>query len=494
MASLLEMSGISKRYGGAQALDKVDFRLERGEIVCLLGENGAGKSTLMKILCGAVQSHEGEVRLDGHPVRFKDTAQAYARGIGVVFQELNLCPNLGAAENLALGAEPSRGPAGLGLDREELRRRSQAAFASLGISIDPDLPVRHLGVGQRQMIEIAKALASNPRLLILDEPTSALSEHETTALLQVLRGLKARGLGMVYISHKLSEIGQICDRVVCLRDGKNAGEAPATASQKELVAMMVGRELAEPAQRRSVAAAEPLLRVESMSGHPGIEDVSFQIRPGEVLGLGGLMGAGRTELARLLIGAEPARSGRVYLEGRRLELKDPGQAVAAGLAYLPEDRRSSGLVGLLSVAENCMLSASKRVAGPRGWIRRGRPLALARLFIRRLRIKADPGQGVMGLSGGNQQKVVLAKCLAGRPKVLILDEPTRGIDVGAKAEVHKLILALASKGLAVLLISSELPELLSLSDRILVMRGGRLAGEFPRAEASEAAIMHAAVG
>ncbi|MES2202619.1 MAG: sugar ABC transporter ATP-binding protein [candidate division FCPU426 bacterium] len=493
-APLVRMQGIAKRYGGVQALRGVDFEVRSGEIVCLLGENGAGKSTLMKILAGAVTGYEGEILMDGAPLRLKDTAQAMKAGIGVVFQEFNLCPNLSAVENLFLGREPRVGLGGLG--RAAMRKGALKAFADLELDLDMDLAVGKLGMARQQMVEIAKALSQKPRVLILDEPSSALSSHEIAQLFRVLKALRASGLGIIYISHKLSEIRELCDRVVCLRDGQNAGEVdPRTCSEDDLVAMMVGRVL-EPtkAGNRSVPSGASLLSVKGLSGPPNLSDISFELRAGEVLGLAGLMGAGRTELARLLIGAVPRSNGRVEIQGRELFPKDPSQAVAAGMAYVPEDRKTQGIIRGLSVSEHSSLSAPSRVAGRLGFFRPGRRSALSRYYIRRLRIKARPDQSALDLSGGNQQKVVLARCLATRPKVLILDEPTRGIDVGAKAEVHRLILEWAGRGLGVLLISSELPEILGLCDRVLVMHEGRLNAELRGEDLTEEAILKAAVG
>jgi ABC-type sugar transport system ATPase subunit len=481
MPALVSMRGITKHFGGVQALKGVDLELFAGEITCLLGENGAGKSTLMKILCGALRQDTGGIEWQGHP------------RVGMVFQEFNLCSNLSVAENMALGAEPSNA---LGaLDRQAMRANASAALAELGLALDLDRPVGTLGTAEQQMVEIAKALAGKPSLLILDEPTSALSGHEIQRLFTVLRGLKVQGLAMVYISHKLSEIRELCDRVVCLKDGENSGQAdPKTTSETQLVAMLVGRELKAAPARATALQGQPLLSLRGISGEPGIRDVSLDLRAGEILGLAGLMGAGRSELARLIMGVTRREAGSMTLDGQSFDPQDPSQAVAAGVAYVPEDRKADGLVRDLAVSGHVALAASRSLAGSLGIFRPGRVLALSRRYIRRLQVKASPETDAFALSGGNQQKVVLARALAGKPRVLILDEPTRGVDVGAKVEIHRLIRGLADKGLAVLLISSELPEILALSDRVLVMRGGQIRAELAREALSEEAVMQAAFG
>jgi rhamnose transport system ATP-binding protein len=481
MPALVSMRGIAKHFGGVQALKGVDLELYAGEITCLLGENGAGKSTLMKILGGVLQQDRGEIHWQGHP------------RVGMVFQEFNLCANLSVAENMALGVEP-RGPLG-SLDQQAMQANARAALAELGLVLDLDRPVGTLGTAEQQMVEIAKALAAKPSLLILDEPTSALSSHEIQRLFTVLRGLKAQGLAMVYISHKLAEIRELCDRVVCLKDGENSGQAdPKTSTEADLVAMLVGRDLEAPVIRAGVVAGQPLLSLRGLCGAPGISDISFDLRSGEILGLAGLMGAGRSELARLIMGVTRREAGSMTLDGQAFDPQDPSQAVAAGVAYVPEDRKADGLVRDLTVSGHIALAASRSLAAPLGNFRPGRVLALSRRYIRRLQVKASPETDAFALSGGNQQKVVLARALAGKPRILILDEPTRGVDVGAKAEIHRLIRSLADKGLAVLLISSELPEILALSDRVLVMRGGRIRAELGREALSEETVMQAAFG
>ncbi|MCX8035542.1 MAG: sugar ABC transporter ATP-binding protein [Candidatus Sumerlaeia bacterium] len=491
---LLEMHNISKRFPGVWALRDVQFSVDRGEIVCLLGENGAGKSTLMKILTGVLPEFEGTLRFEGRPVRFRNTREAFEAGISIVFQEFNLCPNLPVMENLFLGNEVR---AGWGfLSRRRMREKARQAFQNLRTDIDPEALVKDLGVAQQQMVEVAKALAHQTKILIMDEPTSALADAEIQNLFAIMRDLKSRGISMVFISHKLREVLEIADRIVCLKDGRNSGEITSReATEDRLIALMVGRELDQLySQRRGTPSAEVALEVRNLSGPPIIRDVSFSIRRGEILGLAGLIGAGRTELARLLIGAERKTAGQILLDGRPAAIRHPADAVACGMAYASEDRKTEGLVLGMTVRENATMSIHERISTRAGFIRRTAENAIADAQIAKLQIKvSDREQITRNLSGGNQQKVVLAKCLAIRPRVLILDEPTRGIDVGAKAEVHKIIADLADEGVAVLVISSELPELLHLCDRILVMHEGRLTADLPRDQADEESIMKAAV-
>ena len=491
---LLEMRGIGKSFPGVRALRGVDLALGAGEIVCLLGENGAGKSTLMKVLTGVYPAYEGSILLDGAEVRFRNPRDAFDRGISIVFQEFNLCPNLTAAENLFLGRELRAAPGWV--DRARMRAQARETFRNLGAEIDPDAPVSELGVAQQQMIEVAKALAPSTRLLVMDEPTSALAGPEVENLFRLMRELRGRGITIVFISHKLDEVMAITDRVVCLKDGENAGEiATAQASEEKLVAMMVGRELDNLYGRRAGRAGEEVvLEARGLCGPPRIRDASFRLRRGEIVGLAGLVGAGRTELARLLMGSPRRTAGEILVEGRPADIRHPADAVGLGIAYASEDRKQLGLVLPMTVRENATMCVHGRVSNRLGMIRAADERELTDRYIRELQIKvSDREQVVRQLSGGNQQKVVLAKWLAIRPKVLILDEPTRGIDVGAKAEVHRIVGELADAGVAVLLISSELPEILHLCDRVLVMHEGRLTGDFPRDQATEETVMRAAV-
>ena len=492
--TLLEMRKIGKSFPGVQALRGVDFRVGRGEVVCLLGENGAGKSTLMKVLTGVYTEYEGQIFLDDSPVRFRNTREAADHGISIVFQEFNLCPNLSAMENLFLGNEV-RNRYGF-LSYSMMRRRAQEAFVNLRADIDPEALVKYLGVAQQQMIEIAKALSHETRILIMDEPTSALAETEVRNLFAMMRELRGRGMSIVFISHKLSEVLEICDRVVCLKDGENSGEA-ATASVNEdgLVSMMIGREIDRLySRRRGTSTDQVLLEVRDLSGPPMIDRISFRLHRGEILGLAGLIGAGRTEVARLIMGADRRTAGTILINGHEVAIHHPSDAVALGIGYASEDRKTLGLVLPMTVRENITMSIHGRILNRLGLISGPIENGIVDDYIGRLQIKVSSREQVArNLSGGNQQKVVLAKWLATEPRVLILDEPTRGIDVGAKAEVHRIIAELADQGMAILLISSELPEILHVCDRVLVMSEGRLTADLSRAEASEDAIMKAAV-
>jgi ABC-type sugar transport system ATPase subunit len=492
--ALLEMRGIAKSFPGVHALRGVDFTVRRGEILCLLGENGAGKSTLMKILTGVYPDYEGDIRLEGQPVRFKNTAEAFAHGISIVFQEFNLCPNLSAMENLFLGHEV-RGRWGL-ISYPRMRREAESAFRNLRVSIDPGALVKDLGVAQQQMIEVAKALSHQTRILIMDEPTSALADAEVRNLFTIMRELRERGISIVFISHKLKEVLEITDRVVCLKDGENSGEVEThTTTEDGLVAMMVGRGLDHMySRRRSEPSKDIVFEAQDVSGPPFIKGVSFRLHRGEILGLAGLIGSGRTELARLIMGGAKRTAGRFLLEGAEIDIGHPADAVAHGIGYASEDRKQLGLVLPMSVRENTTMSIHRRVCGRAGLISSRIENEITDRYIGKLQIKVpDREQVTRNLSGGNQQKVVLAKWLAIQPKVLILDEPTRGIDVGAKAEVHKIMAELADEGVAILMISSELPEVLHVSDRVLVMHEGRLTADLTRAEATEEAVMKAAI-
>ncbi len=491
---ILEMREITKRFPGVAALRSVNLAVKPGEIVCLLGENGAGKSTLMKILAGVHTQYEGTILLEGTPVKFRNTREAFERGISIVYQEFNLCPNLSVMENLFLGNEIRIVP-GI-VSYRKMREKARAAFRRLKMAIAPDALVKDLGVAQQQMIEVAKALSHNTRVLIMDEPTSALAGREIANLFDIMRMLKRQGISIIFISHKLPEVREISDRVVCLRDGENSGEVNTRdVRENDLVAMMVGREIDRLYSTRSGEPGEEIvLDVRGLSGPPKIRDVSFQVRRGEIVGLAGLIGAGRTEVARLLIGAEKKTGGKVILNGKEISITHPSQAVARKIAYVPEDRKKAGLILPMTVRENITMSSHREVSNRLGVISAVKENAMTDEYISALSIKVSGREQVVrNLSGGNQQKVVISKWLATMPVVLILDEPTRGIDVGAKAEVHAIIAALADTGVAILMISSELPEILHVSDRVLVMHEGRITGDLMRGEATEETIMRAAV-
>ena len=495
---LLEMRHITKDFSGVKVLKSVNFSVYPAEIVCLLGENGAGKSTLMKILAGVHTEYAGEILLQGQPVCFRSTHEAAAHGIGMVFQEFNLCPNLSVAENLFLGNE-LRTRLRM-VDHSAMLSRAREAFARLGVSINPATLVKDLTVAPQQMIEIAKALAHNTRLLIMDEPTAPLAGAEIEHLFRLMKELQARGVSIIFISHKLNEVLRITDRVVCLKDGENSGEiATRDATEDKLVSMMVGRELDHLYSRRSGKPSQDVvLEVRGLSGvtgPPRVKDVSFGIRRGEIVGLAGLQGAGRTEVARLIIGADRKAAGEILLNGRRVDIRHPVDAVRHHIGYVSEDRKRLGLIADMSVRENTTMTIHDRIRNAFRLISAAKENAVTDRYVQRLKTRiTSREQSLKNLSGGNQQKVVLAKWLAIQPAVLLLDEPTRGIDVGAKAEVHRIIADLADQGVAILLISSELQEVMHVSDRILVMHEGRLTGEFSRGQATEEALMKAAVG
>ncbi|MDI3261077.1 MAG: sugar ABC transporter ATP-binding protein [Sinobacteraceae bacterium] len=485
---LVEMQGITKAFGPVRVLEGVDFTLLPGEVHALMGENGAGKSTLIKILAGIHRPDAGSIRVDGQAVEIGSVADAERAGIAVIHQELNLIPELSVAENLFLGHEPAR----LGLlHRRAMRERARDWLTRVGLEALPvDTPVRRLSVGQQQLVEIARALGQHARVLVMDEPTTALTEHETTTLFALIRELRAQGAGIIYVSHRMEELFALCDRISVLRDGRLVGCRPvAGLSLDEVVRMMVGRPLKARFPQRERRPGAVRLKVEAL-GNRYVRDVGFEVRAGEVLGIAGLMGAGRTEILRLLFGLARAESGRIELDGRSLLPRSPVEAIGAGLALVPEDRKTQGLVLDLSVRENITLA---RVPARAGVIERRRERHLVSELIARLKIRTrDMEQAVRMLSGGNQQKVVLARWLALRPRVLLLDEPTRGVDVGGKAEIYELINALAGQGTAIVMVSSELPEVLAMSDRILVMHEGRATAWFDAADANQERIMLAA--
>jgi ribose transport system ATP-binding protein len=495
---LLEARKIAKAFPGVQALQDVYLRLDRGEVLAVVGENGAGKSTLMKILGGVYTPDAGEILLDGRPVQITDVEQAQKLGIALIHQELNLAENLDVAGNVFLGREPGwAGPLRL-LDRK-IYAMSEQITRRLGLDCTPDTLVADLSIGHQQLVEIARALSLRSRVLIMDEPTSSLTQRETERLFQVIRDLKRDGLSVLYISHRLKEVQEIADRVSVLRDGRNAGELPRAAIRHDaMVRLMVGRELKQFFQRTpqgAEGAAPPaLLRVRGLRWTARQKPINMTLGAGEVVGMAGLMGAGRTELAETLFGVRPLLEGEVYLDGQPVRLHTPATAIAAGIFLLPEDRRLQGLVLPASVKDNISLASLDKLS----WLRLvsgRRERELGQEMCRRLNVRTPSlQQPVALLSGGNQQKVVLAKWLCRMPRVLILDEPTRGIDVGAKTEIYALMDRLAHQGLAILMISSDLEEILGMSDRVLVMHEGHLVGELPSAGLTEEAIMHLATG
>ncbi len=492
-APLLRFVGVSKRFGGVKALDKVDFELRPGEIHALLGENGAGKSTLIKILGGIHTPDAGAITLDGRPVRIHNVAEADRLGIRIIHQELSLAPNLSVAENIYLAREPSR----FGwLQRRRMNGDAAALIARLGLAELRDVtsPVCDLSVAHRQLVEIARALSIHARLLVLDEPTSSLSELETEALFATLRRLRTQGVGIIYISHRLEEILRLADRITVLRDGRSVGTQPASqVDQRELVRWMVGRDIVDHFHRPARTAGTVALQARQLR-NPHIQNVSFELRYGEVLGLAGLVGSGRTELARALFGIDPLHEGTILIDGRPVRIRSPRDALRAGIVLVPEDRKRDGLVMLHSVAFNLALPWVRRWlhgCWPR-WRKRREIIDRAvRNFSIRL---SDPQQPVESLSGGNQQKVLVGRWMEQRPKVLILDEPTRGVDVGAREEMFAIIGRLVESGMAVLLISSDLAEVLNLSHRVAVYRDGRILGTVPAESAKLQQIMEQLTG
>ena len=492
-APVLALRGIRKTYPGVVALDGVDLELHAGEVHVLLGENGAGKSTLMKVISGAVRRDAGELTIDGARVEIDGPRHAQALGIGIIYQEFNLIPHLTAGENILLGREPRLAPGVI--DQRRLLREAQRQLDELGVAIDARTVVSRLSVAQQQMVEVAKALSVQARVLIMDEPTSALTAQEITELFAAIRRLKARGVALVYISHRMEELFAIGDRVTVLRDGRHIGtRAIGDTTMAELVRLMVGRDLTEQFPKQRAPIGPEVLRVEGLRRESALRDVNLSLRRGEVVGLAGLMGSGRTELARAIFGADPIDAGRIFVHGEERAIRSPRDAIDLGLGLLTEDRKQHGLVLVLSVEENLCLPSIARFAR-HGVMQPAAERRATEQRIAELRIKTPgPRQRVVHLSGGNQQKVVLGKWLCTEADILIFDEPTRGIDVGAKVEIYQLINQLAARGAAILMISSELPEVLGMSDRILVMHAGGIAAEFSAAEATQEKVLAAALG
>jgi len=491
-APLVELRTVSKRFDATQALSAVSFELHAGEIHGLVGENGAGKSTLVKLLAGVHQPDGGEILLGGHPTVIRGPAEARALGIAVVHQEPRLFPDLTVAENVYL-ANPPTGRLGT-ISWREMRRAATELFERLDVRLDVGAPVRGLSMADQQLIEIAKALSLDTRVLILDEPTASLSAHEVERLFDIVRRLRNRGVGILFVSHRLDEVFRLCDRATVLRDGRHVvTAATADLTTADLIRHMVGRAVTLFPKAESVAG-DVLLEVRQLSRAGAFRDVSFTVRAGEIVGLAGLVGAGRTEVARVLFGVDRRTGGEVLLDGHRVRFATPAAALSAGIAYVPEDRHQEGLVLDFSVAENVTLPILQRLF-PRLLVRRSVERALATTYTERLRVRTTGvEQLAMALSGGNQQKVVIAKWLATNPRVLILDEPTRGVDIGAKVEVHRIISELAASGLGIVLISSDLPEVLAMSDRIVVLHEGRVTAEIPHAHADQERVMFAATG
>jgi len=490
----VQFERISKRFPGARALENVTFDIAEGSCHALCGENGAGKSTLGKILAGLYAPDEGRVVLFGKPVTFRGPEDALAAGVGMVHQELAFCENLSVAENLCLGSLPAK--RGL-VSRSAMYARAESMLAAIGAKLDVRRRVGALTTGQQQMLQIASAVGTGARVIVFDEPTSSLSQHEAEKLYELMARLRLQRVTSIYVSHRMEEIFRLCDAVTVLRDGTHVATRPASElTQPALVQMMIGRPLEDyfPSHVKAQAGAE-LLRVERLSSPGKFTDISFTLRAGEVLGFAGLVGAGRSEMAQAIFGLDPDAAGRVFVEGKPIRRDGPREAMRAGVGLVPEDRKRQGLVLAMTALSNITLPILGALLSKWSFIRRRSERALVGTYFTRLSVRAPSVDAVAaGLSGGNQQKLVLAKWLAARCRVLMLDEPTRGVDVGAKAEIHALIDELASRGSAILLISSELPEVLNLSTRIIVLRGGRIVGELPRGEATQEALMRLMAG
>ncbi|MFN4001002.1 sugar ABC transporter ATP-binding protein [Microcella sp.] len=489
-APALELTAVAKSFGAVVALSDGELRLDSGSIHALVGENGAGKSTLVKIIAGLYRPDRGEYRLGGSPVDFHTTAQAKDAGVAVIYQEPTLFPDLTVAENIFVGRQP-RGRFGL-IDRAAMRLQSRQLFAQLGVPIDPDRLAEGLSIADQQIIEIAKAISMDARVLIMDEPTAALSGVEVERLFTVARSLRDQGAAILFISHRFDEVFSLCDRITVMRDGQYiATHATGETTVDAIVREMVGRDIAQLFPKVAAPIGEVVLRVTDLQSAGVFRDVSFEVRAGEIVAFSGLVGAGRTEIARAVFGIDRYDSGRVELLGAPLRPGDPMAAIDAGIAFVPEDRRKQGLVMDLSVARNATLTL-RHVLARLGIISGAREHREAARWTRRLQVKGSLDAEVSTLSGGNQQKVVLAKWLATEPRLLIVDEPTRGIDIGTKAEVHRLLSDLAGRGIAIIMISSELPEVLGMADRVIVVREGAITAQLDRADATPESVMRAA--
>jgi ribose transport system ATP-binding protein len=489
---VLEVKGLDKSYPGVHALDNIDFDLKKKEIHALLGENGAGKSTFMKILDGSVIKDRGRILIDGKEVNITNPHQAQQLGIGMVYQELSLIPNLTVAENIFLGRWP-RKIFSASIDWPQIYKQSENALKKLGVSIDIKEPVRNIGMGERQLTEIARAISMNVKILLLDEPTSALSDEEREQLFKMIKALKETGVSIIYVSHRLSEVPQICDRVTVLRDGKKIGTLPINkADENTLIKMMVGRNLGEKFPKEKSAEGKEILRIKNLSTDGKLKNLNLKLHSGEVLGIFGIMGAGRTEFARALFGIDKIDRGKIYINGKQVNISSPKIAIEKGIGYLTEDRQG-GLLMRMAIPQNITLPSLRRFNRV-GFLRHREERKTAAGYVKELNISTPRlEQRIEFLSGGNQQKVALAKWLCSQSEILILDEPTRGIDVGAKIEVYRLINDLSRCGVGIILLSSELPEILNMSDRILVMSDGTFVGEFKGGEASQEDLLRSVV-
>lgn len=490
----LSTRGLTKSFGGPPVVKDMEFELLPGEVHAIVGENGAGKSTFLKLLAGVHPPDAGQVAVDGVPVDIGNPTIARSLGISLIFQEPTLFPDLSVAENIFMGNHPVGRPLPF-VGWQRMRAQAAELLESIGARVDPSQPVGELSVAEQQLVEIATALSHRARFVLMDEPTASLTPREVERLFAIIRDLTVRGTAVVFVNHRLEEVFAIADRITIMRDGVKVGTwGVRDITRDEVVRRMVGRELGEAPARPIASPGEVALEIEGLTSPGVFRDVSLSVRRGEIVALAGLVGAGRTEVARAVFGIDPFERGTIRLFGRPVRFRSPREALRHGLAYLPEDRQHQGLILPMSVAHNISLTVLDQLSRA-GWLHRRRERELAQEQVQRLRVKANSvSQPAQSLSGGNQQKVLVGKFLVTQPKVLILDEPTRGVDVGAKAEIHRLIGELAEQGIAVLMISSDLPEVLALADRVVVMRDGRVAGELSRSEMSEEAIMHLAVG
>lgn len=491
---MIKMTNISKSFSGNQVLNNVQFSLEPGEIHALMGENGAGKSTLMKILTGIYTRDSGTIEVKGKEVHFTSPKQAEDAGIAVIHQELNILPHLSITDNMFLGNEETYGRSGI-VKTKAMEAKTKKALMDLGLDIDPAAAASSLSVGQQQIVEIAKALAVEAEVIVMDEPTAALTDREIDTLFATIRELQGRGVSFIYISHRMEEIFSLCDRITILRDGEFVGDKLiAETSFEEIVQMMVGRELGERFPQRNAAIGEVKLAVKGLSRKDCFEGVSFDIHKGEVVSIAGLMGAGRTEVAQSIFGYKKANSGTIEFNGKTVNIKNPKHAKELGIGYITEDRKTEGLIVDFTIEENVSMTNLSSIS-KNGLISKKKERSLYDSMVKRLGIRTSgPEQTAKSLSGGNQQKVVIAKWLGIEPELLILDEPTRGVDVGAKKEIYSIINELAERGVAILMISSELPEVIGMADRVLVMHEGKVTADLPKAEMSQERIMHFATG
>lgn len=492
MKPILELRNVTKKYPGVLALDRMNLTVYPGEVHALMGENGAGKSTLIKVVSGAIKANGGNILFDGKSYDSMTPALSKKLGIGVIYQEFNLVPELSVAENVFLGQKLTRGPA---ISRSLMNEKAKALMDEFGIDVDVTEEVKNLTVAYQQLVEIAKTISSDVKVLIMDEPSAPLTNREIDALFGIVRRLREKGVAIIYISHRMEEIFALADRVTVMRDGKYVGtEQISDLTQADLIRMMVGRSLDEQFPEIRKEIGEVALEIRGLSTQALLKNVSFQVRKGEILGLAGLVGAGRTETARAIFGADPKSAGSIFIHGEEKQITCPRVAIAEGIAYIPEDRKKHGALLEMSIRENISFIAVKRISRL-GFVSRRKDTELSEQYIRELSIKTPTKEQLAkNLSGGNQQKVVLAKSLASHSDIIIFDEPTRGIDVGAKKEIYVLMNELAAKGMAIVMISSEMPELLGMSDRIVVMHEGEMMGELTREEATQEKILELASG